>query len=45
MYEGLPRCYDFQHILDLIFQDDSRNVHAGDREVRPPPAPTGIPAT
>jgi hypothetical protein len=27
-------------VLDLISEDDRANVHAGEREVRPPPAPT-----
>jgi hypothetical protein len=28
------------HILDLIFEDNRLNVYAGEREVRPPGAPT-----
>jgi hypothetical protein len=28
-------------LLDLISEDDRTNVHAGEREVRPPAAPTG----
>jgi hypothetical protein len=27
-------------LLDLLFRESQLNVHAGEREVRPPPAPT-----
>jgi hypothetical protein len=30
----------FQHILELILDDDRLNVHAVEGEVRPPGAPT-----
>jgi hypothetical protein len=29
-----------REILDLLFEDDSPNVYAGELEVRPPAAPT-----
>jgi hypothetical protein len=32
---------DFNPLLELIFEDGSTNVHAGEREMRPPGAPTG----
>ena len=31
---------EFQMVLDLILKDGQLNVHAGEVEVRPPPAPT-----
>ena len=32
------RCQKVGTFLDLIFEDGRTNVHAGEREVRPPPA-------
>lgn len=31
---------NFNQVFQLVFEDDSANVHAGEREVRPPAAPT-----
>ena len=31
---------NLQHLLELIFVDSQRNVYKGEREVRPPGAPT-----
>ena len=33
-------CAHLAQILDLILKDGQLNVHAGEVEVRPPPAPT-----
>lgn len=38
-----PKPAQVSQILDLIFEDDRLNVYAGEREVRPPGAPTREP--
>jgi hypothetical protein len=38
--EALGPCAHPPQVLELFAEDDSRNVYAGEREVRPPGAPT-----